>query len=409
MQRQSPLAPSGFPDLPSIAGVTMAACEAGIKYAERDDVAIWVLDGESATAGLFTRSVLPAAPVAVTKEHMRNGVPKALVVNSANANAFTGAQGLADCRAISKAVAQALECKPEEVLMASTGVIGEPLPAQKIIASIPGLIENLQQGGWLKVARAIMTTDTFAKGAAASAFIDGVRVNISGVAKGSGMIAPDMATMLAFCFTDAAVPKAILHEMLVESAARTFNAITVDADTSTSDMLLLFATGKAGNVSPQGVNDPRFREFRAALDAVLKDLAIQIVRDGEGASKLIEIRITGAESDAAARKIAASIANSPLVKTAIAGGDANWGRIIMALGKSGQKMNAETLTIRIGGEIVAQGGQRSEHYHEPEIARHLEGSEILIEVDLQIAAGEFAMWTCDLTHGYISINADYRS
>jgi len=408
-ERKSPLAPPDFPELPAIKGLGMAAGDAAIKHAGRNDLAIWTVDSGTSAAGLFTRSMLPAAPVTVTKEHIQAAPPRALLVNSANANAFTGLQGLADCRTIARATAEALGCKPEQVLMASTGVIGEPLPVRQIMDRIPELPKKIRPAAWQDAAEAIMTTDTFAKGAHAHAVIDGQPVTLCGVAKGSGMIAPNMATMLAFCFTDARIPGVQLHEMLLASADRTFNAITVDSDTSTSDMLLLFATGKGGHAPPGSVDDPRFEGFRAALDELLKDLAIQIVRDGEGASKLIETRISGAESDASARKIAESVANSPLVKTAIAGGDANWGRIIMALGKSGENVQAEHLLIRIGGELVASGGQRAENYDESRITRHLEGDEILVEAELQIGSGAFTIWTCDLTHGYISINADYRS
>lgn len=408
-EQKSPLAPPGFPDLPVITGLGMAAGDAGIKDVGRNDLAIWVVDSGTSAAGLFTRSVLPAAPITVTREHIQVEPPRVLVVNSANANAFTGLRGVDDCRVIARAAAEALGCKPEQVLMASTGVIGEPLPVRRITDRIPEVAGKIRPNAWQDVAEAIMTTDTFAKGACAHAAIDGCPVTLCGVAKGSGMIAPNMATMLAFCFTDARIPEAQLHEMLLTSADRTFNAITVDSDTSTSDMLLLFATGKAGNAPPNTMDDPGFREFRAALDELLRELAMQVVRDGEGASKLIEVRISGAESDVSARKIAESIANSPLVKTAIAGGDANWGRIIMALGKSGENMQAENLLLRIGGELVAKGGQRSEGYDESRIAEHLEGGNILIEVELQVGSGEYTVWTCDLTHGYISINADYRS
>ncbi len=409
VERKSPLAPPGFPHLPAITGLGMAAGDAGIRHVGSNDLAIWVLDSGTSAAGLFTRSALPGAPITVTKEHIQAAPPRVLVVNSANANAFTGLQGIADCRTIAKAAANAAGCRPEQVLMASTGVIGEPLPAKRIMDRLPELTERIRSDAWQDVAEAIMTTDTFAKGACAQASIDGQRVTLCGVAKGSGMIAPNMATMLAFCFTDARIPEPQLHEMLLKSADRTFNAITVDSDTSTSDMLLLLATGKAGNAPPGTMDDPRFRGFRMALDELLRNLSMQIVRDGEGASKLIEVRISGAESDASARKIAESIANSPLVKTAIAGGDANWGRIIMALGKSGENMQAENLLVRIGGELVARGGQRAESYDESRIAQHLEGDEILIETELQIGSGEYTVWTCDLTHGYISINADYRS
>lgn len=395
--------------LPRISGLAMAACGAGIKYADRDDLMLMTFCPGTTAAGLLTRSSLPAAPVLVTRENLEGGSPRVLVVNSGNANAFTGSEGLEHCRMIGQAAARSAGCEPKQVLMASTGVIGEPLPAKRIVRSIPGLVRDVQEADWLRVARAIMTTDTFPKGATVPAEIDGKAVTLCGIAKGSGMIAPDMATMLAFCFTDASIPAGTLKAMLAESAGRTFNAITVDGDTSTSDMLLLFATGTVGNAPPRSADDPRLMEFRTALDAVLKDLALQVVRDGEGASKLIEVRVRGAETDSAARQIAEAVANSPLVKTAIAGGDANWGRVIMAVGKSGQKVVPEDLVLKIGGETVARGGSRSGGYDEGRITRHLEGVEVLIEIDIGIGNGRFTMWTCDLTHGYISINADYRS
>ncbi len=408
-KRRSPLAPKNFPDMQPISGVNMATGRTGIKYVGRDDLAIWILESGTNAIGLFTQSALPAAPIIVSKDHIETASPRALVVNSGNANAFTGLQGVMDCQSIATATAKAIGCKPDQVLLASTGVIGESLPVQRIVERIPELLNNIKPDAWREVAEAILTTDTFAKGASTCATIDGQPVTLCGVTKGSGMIAPNMATMLAFCFTDAHIPQINLHEMLLASAERTFHAITVDSDTSTSDMLLLFATGKANNSPPHSSDDPRFTGFREALDDLLKDLAIQIVRDGEGATKLIEVRISGAKCDRSARKIADSIANSPLVKTAIAGGDANWGRIIMALGKSGEDMQAESLLIWIGGELVVRDGKRSECYDESRITQHLEGDEILIEVDLQIGKGNYTIWTCDLTHGYISINADYRS
>jgi glutamate N-acetyltransferase/amino-acid N-acetyltransferase len=308
------------------------------------------------------------------------------------------------------AVAGIVGCKPQEVFVASTGVIGEPLPVRRLTSALPDIYENTGATAWEQAARAIMTTDTFPKAATASAQIDGHTVKINGIAKGSGMIAPDMATMLAFVFTDASIPQDVLQALLMQGTETSFNSITVDGDTSTSDTLLLFATGKGARHNPvMRANDKRLDDFRAKLNGVLQDLAVQVVKDGEGATKLIRINVTGAENVLAARRIALSIANSPLVKTAIAGGDANWGRVVMAVGKSGEAANRDKLSIKFGGHKVATLGLRDPNYSEALMARYMQRAEIEIDVDVGVAKGAAGVWTCDLTHGYISINGDYRS
>ena len=332
------------------------------------------------------------------------------MVNAGNANVFTGAKGRDAVASTAATAAAALGCRAEEVLVASTGVIGEPLEVEKITSGIAGLIPRLAPGCWLDAAVAISTTDTFSKGASARTEIAGVPITIAGVAKGSGMIAPDMATMLAFVFTDARLDAGVLQSMLQRNTETTFNSVTVDGDTSTSDTLLLFATGSAGaHPQPTGSRDPVLRRFEAALHAVLQDLAIQIARDGEGAQKLIRIDVRGAASRRAARKIGLSIANSPLVKTAVAGEDANWGRIVMAVGKSGEKADRDRMSVAFGGIEIARDGARVEDYDEGPVAAHMRGREILIETDVGVGRGRATVWTCDLTHGYININADYRS
>lgn len=406
----SPLAPpGGFPELEEVAGLTLAAHAAAIKYPDRLDMMLAAFDPGTTAAGVFTRSRTAAAPVLVCREHLLNPGPRALVVNAGIANAFTGQTGVEHCRMICAATAGAIACRPGQVFLASTGVIGEPLPVDRIVDSIPDLVQARRGGEWHAVAQSIMTTDTFPKGATTRTRIDGVDVVLSGIAKGSGMIEPNMATLLAFCFTDASIPSDILQQVLAECVGTTFNAITVDGDTSTSDSLLLFATGAAGNRQPRSIDDPALDAFKQALTGLLEDLAIQVVRDGEGASKLIEIRVTGARDDAAARIVAASIANSPLVKTAIAGEDANWGRIVMAVGKAGQEIDPNRLNIMIGGVQITENGERIRGYDEVTVSQHLKQDEIRIAVDLGMGSGIFMMWTCDLTHGYITINADYRS
>ena len=331
-------------------------------------------------------------------------------MNSGNANAFTGRVGAEAVKATADSMAALAGCKPHEVFIASTGVIGEPLPVRRLTSVMPEIYENTGATAWEQGARAIMTTDTFPKMATASAQIDGQIVKINGIAKGSGMIAPDMATLLSFVFTDATIPQDVLQALLVAGVETSFNSITVDGDTSTSDTLLMFATGKGARHNPvQRANDKRLDEFRIKLNGLLQDLAVQVVRDGEGASKLIRINVSGAESAAAARKIALSVANSPLVKTAIAGGDANWGRVVMAVGKSGELANRDRLSIKFGGHRVATMGLRDPNYSEALMVRYMQRGEIEIDIDVGIAKGAAGVWTCDLTHGYININGDYRS
>jgi glutamate N-acetyltransferase / amino-acid N-acetyltransferase len=406
----SPLAPKSPAKLAPISGVRLGAGPAGIKYADRDDVLMAVMAPGTTVAGVFTTSKTASAPVDWCRAALAQKSARALVVNSGNANAFTGRNGVEAARATAEAAAAVAGCRPQEVFLASTGVIGEPLPVKKITSVLPDIYENTGATAWDQAARAIMTTDTFPKMATATAMIDGQAVRLNGIAKGSGMIAPDMATMLAFVFTDAAIPPDVLQPLLTQATETSFNAITVDGDTSTSDTLLLFATGKGARHNPvTRLVDKRLDDFRAKLTSLLQDLAVQVVRDGEGATKLIRVNVNGAESPAAARKIALSIANSPLVKTAIAGGDANWGRVVMAVGKAGEAANRDKLSIKFGGHRVATLGVRDPNYSEALMSRYMQRQEIEIDVDVGIAKGTFGVWTCDLTHGYISINGDYRS
>ncbi|HEX3991393.1 MAG TPA: bifunctional glutamate N-acetyltransferase/amino-acid acetyltransferase ArgJ [Acetobacteraceae bacterium] len=406
----SPLAPKIFAMLPPLAGVRLATGEAGVRYKHRPDVLLVTLASGTQVAGVFTRSRTASAPVDWCKAQMKAGTARALVVNSGNANAFTGKAGLEGARAVAQAAAAMLDCRAQEVMMASTGVIGEPLPAERITKIMGELAQRGDASGWRAAAEAIMTTDTFPKMATASAEIDGKRVTINGIAKGSGMIAPDMATMLSFVFTDANLPASVLQDMLSAGTKTSFNAITVDSDTSTSDTLLLFATGKGARHAPVSKSaDRSLTDFRKKLDAVLLDLALQVVKDGEGAQKLIQIDVAGAESDDAAKRIALAIANSPLVKTAIAGSDANWGRIVMAVGKAGEKADRDRLKISFGGQVVAENGTRAVHYDEAAATRAVSGHSVEIAVDLGLAKGKARVWTCDLTHGYIDINGSYRS
>jgi glutamate N-acetyltransferase/amino-acid N-acetyltransferase len=404
MTEISPLAPKCFPTLPALKGVRLGAGEAAIHYQCRSDLMVAEMAANTVVAGVFTRSLTAAAPIDWCRKALTGGQAQALIVNSGNANAFTGQAGSASVERTVEAAADLFSCRPSRVFVASTGVIGENLPDDKLTAALPGIVETLDADNWQVAAQAIMTTDTFPKGATRTAMIGDVKVTINGIAKGSGMIAPDMATMLAFVFTDADIPVDALQELIEQGAEKSFNAITVDSDTSTSDTLLLFATGQAGNDSSAGLVD-----FKAKLDDLLVDLACQVVRDGEGASKFITVTVTGAEDDLAAKRIGLSIANSPLVKTAIAGEDANWGRIVMAVGKAGQKADRDKLAINIGGHRVAAEGVAVPGYDETPIVEHMKGSDIDINVDVGIAAGEATVWTCDLTHGYITINADYRS
>jgi glutamate N-acetyltransferase / amino-acid N-acetyltransferase len=406
----SPLAPKSFARLPPLAGVRMATGEAGVRYKDRTDVLLAVLAPGTQVAGVFTTSKTASAPVEWCREKAKTGAARALVVNSGNANAFTGRKGREAVKEIADIAGAVVGCDADDIFMASTGVIGEPLPAERITRILGRLAEAGAADGWRDASEAIMTTDTFPKLATATAEIEGHRVTINGIAKGSGMIAPDMATMLAFVFTDANLPAAVLRELLSSGVRDSFNAITVDSDTSTSDTLLLFATGKGAHHEPIAkANDRRLADFRDKLDALLQDLALQVVRDGEGAQKLIEVEVTGAESDAAARRIALSIANSPLVKTAIAGGDANWGRVVMAVGKAGEAADRDRLRIEFGGQVVAEKGERAAAYNEKAATRAVHGREVKIGVDIGLGKGRARVWTCDLTDGYIRINGAYRS
>jgi len=401
----SPLAPGAFPDLPVIDGVSFAATEAGVRYAGRKDVMLALLAPGTSVAGVFTRSATRSAPVLDCQEKLGGDGSEgaAILVNAGNANAFTGRRGDGSVKAITSAVAEAAGLPQARVFTSSTGVIGEPLPHERIIAVLDKLVAAQDPGGIAAAARAIMTTDTYPKGAGKTVEIGGKPVQIAGIAKGSGMIAPDMATMLVYIFTDAKIAQSELQAMLSEITDLTFNCITVDSDTSTSDSLLLAATGASGvDVSGQAA-------FREALFEVMMDLAHQVVRDGEGATKFVEIDVTGAASDAEAHTHAMAIANSPLVKTAIAGEDPNWGRVVMAIGKSGAQADRDLITIRFGNTLVAEKGWVHPDYKEADAAAHMKGDHIQIAVDLGIGQGAKRVWTCDLTHGYIDINADYRS
>jgi glutamate N-acetyltransferase / amino-acid N-acetyltransferase len=404
----SPLAPAAFPDLPNLAGVTLAHAETGIRYKNRPDVLLVVMPEGTTVAGCLTRSKSPSAPVDWCAANLKTGKARALVVNAGNANAFTGKAGIKTVKTVAASAAKLLKCAPTEIYQASTGVIGEPLNPDYITKALPELVNGAQANAWTDAARAIMTTDTFAKASTATSKLAGKTVSINGIAKGSGMIAPDMATLLVFIFTDAAIPAKILQKLLSVSVNKSFNCITVDGDTSTSDTVLLFATGTTKQPFKSSA-DPKLVPFAKALDKVCLDLAKQVARDGEGAEKLIEIRITGAESNNAARKIGLCIANSPLVKTAIAGEDANWGRIVMAIGKSGEKAIRDKLRIKIGGTVVAAKGMRDPKYREADIMPHMKGRAINIEADVGVGKGTATVWTCDLTHRYIDINGSYRS
>jgi len=409
MAAVSPFAPARFPALVPIAGVRLAAFACGIRYTGRYDLMLAELAPESTIAGVFTRSLTAGAPVVWCRECLAGGTVRAIVVNSGNSNTFTGRAGKEVVEATAATAARLLECDPRQVFISSTGVIGEPPPADKIVGALPQVVRVLSTDGWEVAARAILTTDTFPKGATATAAIDGVEVRLNGFAKGSGMIAPDMATMLAYVFTDAALPHQVLQPLLVAAADRSFNSITVDGDTSTSDTVLLCATGQAQHGAVASPGDRRLRGFRRALDAVMIELAQQIVRDGEGAQKFVTIEVTGAATARAARRIGLTIGNSPLVKTALSAGDPNWGRIVMAVGRAGEKADPDRLSIAIGGIPITAGGGPVPSYDETPVAEHMKGREIMIGVDVGIGRGKATVWTCDLTHGYIDINASYRS
>lgn len=407
----SPLAPAGFPDLPEISGLRIATAEAGVRYKGRTDVMLAVLDAGTVMAGVTTRSATRSAPVLDCEAKLAlepdADAPAAIVVNSGNANAFTGRNGVEAVEAVTAAVARATGVPQSRVFSSSTGVIGEPLKHDRIAAVLDAMNGDLASGRLEAAARAIMTTDTFPKGAGATLSLNGEEVRIAGIAKGSGMIAPDMATMLVYIFTDARIGSATLRSMVKRLTDRSFNCITVDSDTSTSDTLLMAATGRAGPEIAAGSEHEAV--FEAALAEVMLDLAHQVVRDGEGATKFVEVSVTGAENDADARKVAMAIANSPLVKTAVAGEDPNWGRVVMAVGKSGAAADRDLLSIRFGDILVAEKGWVSPRYREELGANYMKQAELVIGVDMGLGDGASTVWTCDLTHDYIQINADYRS
>ncbi len=397
-----------FPDMPAIVGVTTRIARAGYKDWDRCDLTFVELDQDTSVAGVTTRNVCSSPEVDLCRENLKGGKARALVVNAGNSNAFTGQRGRNAVDAITAKVSAHLGCATSEVFVSSTGVIGVALPVDKAEAGLDAAFAAAPCS-WEQACDTIGTTDTFAKGATASAIVGGTKVHLAGIIKGSGMIAPDMATMLGYIFTDAAVDAGFLQELLSTSNAQTFSCITVDSDTSTSDTVLAFATGKAGNAPLTSFDDAGADAFASALHDVCRQLAHLVVRDGEGAQKFIEITVSGAVSDDSARRVGLAVANSPLVKTAIAGEDANWGRVVMAVGKAGEPADRDRLSISFGATQVAKQGVAVEGYDETPVAAHLKGREIAIGIDLGLGEGRATVWTCDLTHGYISINADYRS
>lgn len=407
----SPFAPETFPNLPPLAGFEMATAEAGVKYMGRTD--LWVLRAQPDTqvAGVFTQNLCPGAAIDWSRKALMTSTdgPRLVVVNSGTANVFGGQKSRDAVVETAKGAAAQFGCTVESVFLASTGVIGEPLDASKVIAKFPEMKAGLDADGWEAAARAIMTTDTHAKGATATAKIDGVDIRINGIAKGSGMIAPDMATMLSFVATDAKIAQPILQSLLSELTQTTFNAITVDSDTSTSDTLLLLASGAAGHKEITDISDPCLPAFKRALETVLHNLAMQVIKDGEGITKFVTIEVAGAVSELSAKRVGMSIANSPLVKTAIAGEDANWGRIVMAVGKAGEPAERDKLSISMGPHLLAERGQVAAGYTEEKGAAYMKQDEIYIKIDLGLGLGTAKVYTCDLTHSYIEINADYRS
>ncbi|TKT75232.1 bifunctional glutamate N-acetyltransferase/amino-acid acetyltransferase ArgJ [Aquamicrobium sp. LC103] len=408
----SPLAPKSFPKMPPIAGVRIATAEAGIKYKGRTDLLVMVFDEGTTAAGVFTRSKCPSAPVDFCRKNLAGGKARVLVVNSGNANAFTGKRGRETTAMTGEAAAKAVGCQAGEVFLASTGVIGEPLDAGRFSHLLAGMTTEAVPGRWPEAGKAIMTTDTYPKYLTAKVRLGDAEVTINGIAKGAGMIAPDMATMLSFVATDAPIEAAALQDLLSRGVGKTFNSVTVDSDTSTSDTLMLFATGaaeKAGAPRITDPKDPRLAGFRRALNRMLKSLALQVVRDGEGARKQVEVTVTGAKSSRSAKRVALSIANSPLVKTAVAGEDANWGRVVMAVGKAGEPADRDLLSIWFGDIRVAREGERDPGYSEADTSAYMKRDDIRITVDLGLGRGKATVWTCDLTKEYVAINGDYRS
>jgi glutamate N-acetyltransferase / amino-acid N-acetyltransferase len=409
MHAVSPLAPERFPDLPEIAGIRLATGATGTRYKGRDDLMLAELAPGSTVAGVFTKSKTASPPVEWCRKQVKRGKARAFVVNAGNANTFTGREGHVAVASEAAATAKLIGCVARDVFIASTGVIGVKLPIAQLVATLPGAHKSLSSTAWKQAASAIMTTDTFAKGATRQASIGGVKVTINGFCKGSGMIAPDMATMLCFVFTDAKLPAPVLQKLLAGAVERSFNCITVDGDTSTSDTVLLGATGQAKHKKITSAADPALKDFRTKLDDLIRDLAHQVVRDGEGAQKFVTINVSGAVSPKAARQIGLTVGNSPLVKTAIAAADANWGRIVAAIGRAGEKANRDKLVIKIGGVQITSKGEVVPGYDEAPVAAHMKGRDIVIDIDVGVGRGKATVWTCDLTHAYIDINGSYRS
>lgn len=408
----SPLAPKSQPKMPAIEGVRIATAEAGIKYKNRTDLLVMAFDEGTQVAGVFTRSKCPSAPVDFCRQNLPAGKARMLVVNSGNANAFTGKKGRETTAMTAQAAAEASGCKPGDVFLASTGVIGEPLDAGRFSHLIADMTKRAEPGLWKEAGQAIMTTDTYPKYATATVKVGDAEVTINGIAKGAGMIAPDMATMLSFIVTDAPIAAIVLQDMLSKGVGKSFNSVTVDSDTSTSDTLMLFATGAAARRGAPEIaepNDARLAQFRRALNRILKNLALQVVRDGEGARKQVEVTVTGAKSARSAKRIALAIANSPLVKTAVAGEDANWGRVVMAVGKAGEPADRDRLSIWFGDNRLAYNGERDPDYSEAATSAYMKRDEIAIRADIGLGRGRATVWTCDLTKEYVMINGDYRS
>ncbi len=411
----SPLAPEKFPDLPPVPGVRLGVAASGVRYRDRTDLLVVELAPGTTIAGVFTKSTAISAPAKWCRVHVKKGKARAFIDNSGNANAFTGKAGDASVKRTVEAAAKLLGCKPSEVFVASTGIIGVPLPDEKITAALPDVFKNKMSATWEEAARAIMTTDTYPKGAARTAEIGGVPVTIAGIAKGSGMIAPNMGTMHVFIVTDAKIPGKVLQSLTKSGADKSFNCITVDSDTSTSDTVMVAATGQARHRAVKAPADAHLKDFRAKLDEVMLDLAHQVVKDGEGATKFVEIRVSGAANAGSAKRLGLAVANSPLVKTAIAGEDANWGRIVAAVGKSEEPCDMDRIVIAIGGVPITAKGMMRPDYDEAPVARHMKGQNIVIEIDAGLrkngkpAPGRATVWTCDLTHAYIDINVGYRS
>jgi glutamate N-acetyltransferase/amino-acid N-acetyltransferase len=410
--KTSPFAPASIAKMPAIEGVRFAAARAGIRYPNRDDLLLAALSEGTVAAGVTTRSKTCSAPVLWCREQLKHGCARGLVVNSGNANAFTGKKGHEAVRITVEAAARAIGSAPGEIYVASTGVIGEPMDAAKFAHLLDRMAKSALADAWEPAARAIMTTDTYPKLASAEVELGGAKVAIGGFCKGAGMIAPDMATMLCFIFTDAAVAQPLLQRVVAECADRTFNCITIDGDTSTSDTVLVFATGgaaKRGARPIEDLSDPIVVDFAKALHSVMHDLALAVVKDGEGLSKFVTVEVEGAADDRAARRIALAIANSTILKTAIAGEDPNWGRVVMAVGKAGEEADRDKLAIWFGPHLVAREGERAPEYVEKTVAAYMKGREITLRVDVGVGSGAATVWTCDLTHDYVSINADYRS